>query len=108
MTGDDNPAPVAQLQHGIPARAEVGERALVGLPSGHVPMSTVVHAQHRLGHRDFDPLAFAGALPLIQRGENAGQTFEARVDVGVGLDVVGVHAAGVALDLDVAGFGLDD
>ena len=34
--------------------------------------------QHRVGHRDLDPLALAGALALIERGEDAGD----RVDAG--------------------------
>ncbi len=69
-----------------------------------------VHVQHHLRHRDVDPLAATGALPLVEGGEDAGGGVERRVDVRVAVAVgaVDATAAVVALGLGEAGLGLDD
>ena len=83
VAGDDDAAPVAEGEHRVVAGTEVGDGAAFGLAPGHVPVGTVVHAQHGLGHRHLDPLAPPGALALVQRRQHAGQALEGGVDVGV-------------------------
>ena len=60
QTGD-SPAPSADRLR--PGAVDVGQLGL----------DVLVDEQQRLGHRHLDPLAHAGAIPLVQRGEDGRQ-----------------------------------
>ena len=76
-------------------------------------MGVLVHVQQRLRHRHVDPVAAAGALALVERGQDARRALERCVHIAVAVRIVRVvgsavvfhRAAGVALGLGDARLG---
>ena len=95
MAGDHDAVALPGRQHGVLARQEARQLVVardVGVVAQE-PVDVLVDGQHRLDHRELDPLAAPGLLALVERGEHADDAFQPGVDVAVGQRVVGVVAA---------------
>ena len=110
MAGDHHPVALGGGEHGVVAGEEAGHVVVAGELEvvAQLPVHVLVHAQEGLGHRQLDPLALPGPLPVVERGEDARHRFEAGVHVAVGERVVGVLAvSGLPLQPRDPGLGAD-
>ena len=108
MAGDDDALAVADREDRVVAGLEAGHEA-VRRGVGQLPVDVLVDRQEGRGHRDLDVLPAAGPLPLVERGEDAGEALERGVHVAVGDGIVGVGtAAGLALEPGQAALRADD
>ncbi len=99
---------VGDRQHEIVAGTEAPDplRIVVAFPQGVVQV--LVDVEHRLGHRDVEPLTTARTLALVQGGDDRGGRLDGRVDVGVTVRILRQRPTpGVALRRDDAGLGFD-